>query len=105
MQSLVKKISELLSLLKAVTPKQVVAPTIPQLPAIKPPTPPSMKASIKGTKLPGVSPDSKKDPRKVAQQIKDGSMSTKTQKLMFKAEECIKVDKNGQWTIEKTEDK
>lgn len=105
MQSLVKKISELLSLLKAVTPKQVGAPAIPQLPAIKPPASPSMKASVKATKLPGVSPDSKKDPRKVAQQIKDGSMSTKTQKIMFKSEECLKVDKNGQWTIEKAEDK
>lgn len=104
MQSLFKKISELLNLLKAVTPKQVGAPAIPQLPVVKPPAPPPMKASVSGTKMPGISPDSKKDPRKVAQQIKDGSISTKTQKLMFKGEECLKVDKNGQWAIEKSED-
>lgn len=104
MESLVKKIQQLLDLVKAVTPKQVGAPAIPQLPVVKPPASPSMKASIKGTKLPGISPDSKKDPRKVAQQIKDGSISTKTQKLMFKGEECLKVDKNGQWSIEKSED-
>ena len=45
-------------------------------------------------KMPGMAPDAKKDPRKIAQQIKDGSMSNKTQKVM------LKFDNNGQWTIQ-----
>lgn len=96
MEKLVKQLTYLKDLIKAIKAKSGVA-TIPALPSIKPPAPPSIKASVKPTKIPGSGPDSKKDPRKVAQQIKDGSMSTKTQKIMFKSqwsdEDIEKADK------------
>ena len=73
--------------------------TLPTIPAIKPPSPPSMTpgAATAPKIAMGTGPNSKKDPKKVAQQIKDGSMSTKTQKVMLKA------DKNGQWYLEPTD--
>lgn len=100
MDNLLKKINELMALAKAINAS---TPAIPAIPAIKPPPPPSMKAPQKNKKIPGMVLDSKKDPRKVAQQIKDGSMSTKTQKIMLKGEECLKIDQNGQWSLEKGE--
>lgn len=57
-------------------------------------TPPKTSAKISA----GAGPDSKKDPKKVAQQIKDGSMSTKTQKVMLKADSVT-----GQWYLEPTD--
>lgn len=96
MEELIKKLSELKDLIKAVktaAPKPIL-PSIPAIPALKPPSPPSMAPTgNKSTKMPGMAPDSKKDPKKVAQQIKDGSMSTKTQKIM------LKFDQNGQWSL------
>lgn len=100
MEELTKKLTQLKDLLKALKkPEAPKGPTLPTLPAIKPPAPPSMtptkSAAPKiGT---GTGPNAKKDPKKVAQQIKDGSMSTKTQKVMLKA------DKNGQWRLEPTD--
>ena len=101
MEELVKKLTQLTDLLKAMKkPDAPKGPALPTLPAIKPPAPPSMtptkSAAPKiGT---GAGPDSKKDPKKVAQQIKDGSMSTKTQKVMLKAD-----SKTGQWYLEPTD--
>lgn len=93
MEELAKKLNQLVALIKAV--KVVAGPSIPQIPAIKQPAPPSLNPPKTITaKIPGISPDSKKDPKKVAQQIKDGSMSTKTQKIM------LKFDENGQWKLE-----
>ncbi len=94
--SLVKKIEKLNDLMKAL--KQLNKPTqpdLPKLPAIKAPPQPSMQpGSIKAPKMSsGAGPDSKKDPKKVAEQIKNGSMSTKTQKVM------LKFDTNGQWSM------
>lgn len=103
MEELVKKLEELSKAIKAVKklnpPTHMALPEVPSLPAVKPPAPPSMTPSA--TKAPKISngegPNSKKDPKKVAQQIKDGSMSTKTQKVM------LKTAKNGQWSLEPTE--
>lgn len=104
MDELIKKLNQLNDLLKAmkVIKPQVnsMAPKIPTIPAIKPPTAPSM-TPVK-TAAPkigvGAGPNSKKDPKKVAQQIKDGSMSTKTQKVMLKANSVT-----GQWYLEPTD--
>ena len=99
MGNLAKKIAQLVDLLKAIkapsAQKAPKAPSLPQLPKIKQPIQPSMTPSKASTSKigPGVGPDSKKDPKKVAQQIKDGSMSTKTQKVMFKSD-------TGQWYLE-----
>jgi hypothetical protein len=101
MDSLVKKLIKLNDLIKALKmPKQAQTPSLPVLQDIKPPTPPALP-SIKpsANKAPkitsGVGPESKKDPKKVAEQIKNGSMSTKTQKVM------LKIEQNGQWSLEK----
>jgi hypothetical protein len=96
MDELFKKLTQLTDLLKAIKPPSVAkGPSIPTIPAIKPPAPPSMAPKATATtKMPGMTPAGKKDPKKIAQQIKDGSMSTKTQKVM------LKFDKNGQWSLE-----
>jgi hypothetical protein len=107
MEELVKKLKQLIETLRlekglsdagSAFPKAKLK--VPSIPAIKPPAPPSMtptkSAAPKiGT---GTGPSAKKDPKKVAQQIKDGSMSTKTQKVMLKAD-----SKTGQWYLEPTD--
>lgn len=96
------KIDELFELLKATKKTLVPMPKspIPSVPPIKPVKPPSMVPSqTAAAKLPGLAPDAKKNPKKIAQQIKDGSMSTKTQKVMFK-NETISFAKNGQWSLQ-----
>ena len=98
MEELVKKLTQLTDLLKALKkPTQPSIHKIPEIPAIRPPSPPSMTPSkgISPKIAVGAGPNSKKDPKKVAQQIKDGSMSTKTQKVMLKAD-----SKTGQWYLE-----
>lgn len=105
MEELAKKLTQLTDLLKAMKKPTQTAPTMlslaaPTIPPIRPPSPPSM--TPKATAAPkigtGTGPSAKKDPKKVAQQIKDGSMSTKTQKVMLKAD-----SKTGQWYLEPTD--
>ena len=101
MEELVKKLTQLTDLLKALKkPEAPKGPTLPSLPAIKPPAPPSMTPTKSAAPKIGIGagPNAKKDPKKVAQQIKDGSMSTKTQKVMLKAD-----SKTGQWYLEPTD--
>lgn len=96
MDELVKKLEQLNDLIKAVKKlNPPTGPTLPKLPTASPPPPPPMKAAVgKAPKIgSGAGPDSKKDPKKVAEQIKNGSMSTKTQKTL------LKVAKNGQWSM------
>jgi hypothetical protein len=103
MQDLEKKLIQLKDLIKAIRQTQampmVKGPSLPKLPEHKPIQAPSMTPS-KGAApkiSSGEGPSSKKDPKKVAQQIKDGSMSTKTQKVMLKADSVT-----GQWYLEPT---
>lgn len=100
MGTLEKKLQELIELAKAIKstalnsytgikqPSSSSMPSMPSIPSIKPPSPPSMRmrqpSGSSPSKIPGIAPDSKKDPKKIAEQIKDGSMSTKTQKVMLK---------------------
>lgn len=93
MEELLKNLIKINSLIKAIKAKSLGNPPLPTIPGLKKPTPPSMTPNIPN-KMPGVAPEAKKDPKKIAQQIKDGSMSTKTQKIM------LKTAKNGQWTLE-----
>ena len=98
MEALAKKLEHLRDLIKAI--RQTQMSTMPTIPAIKPPNAPSLtptKAAAPKIGI-GTGPNSKKDPKKVAQQIKDGSMSTKTQKVMLKAD-----SKTGQWFLEPTD--
>lgn len=97
MDTLAKKLTQLKDLIKAMKkPDQKPLHSVPTIPPIKPPAPPSMTpAKSAAPKIgTGAGPNSKKDPKKVAQQIKDGTMTTKTQKVM------LKTDKNGQWRLE-----
>jgi hypothetical protein len=99
MSDIFKVVSKLKDLFKAIKEQQSLLPKIKPIGSIKPPPAPSLTASNKATKIPGMGPDSKKDPKNVAQQIKDGSMSTKTQKIMLKSD--------GQWAdsdIEKADE-
>lgn len=85
-EGLYKKLSHLLDLIKNYSD---LLPSIPKTPEIKPPKIQNQLKPKKQTKIPGVAPDSKKDPKKVAEQIKNGSMSIKTQKIMFKSDELF----------------
>lgn len=96
MDELVKKLEQLNDLLKTI--KKLNPPTqpaLPKLPTASPPPPPPLKAPAgQAPKISnGEGPNSKKDPKKVAEQIKNGSMSTKTQKIL------LKFEKNGQWSM------
>ena len=110
MEELVKKLKQLIETIRlekglsdagsAYLKAKLKMPKMPTLPAIKPPAPPSMTPSKSAAPKIGIGtgPSAKKDPKKVAQQIKDGSMSTKTQKVMLKAD-----SKTGQWYLEPTD--
>lgn len=70
MEELVKKLNYLISLAKALNsafklPEPAAMPKIKDPGQSKP-----KKTQIKEQKLPGVSPDAKKDPKKIAEQIK-----------------------------------
>ena len=65
---------------------------MPTIPPIKGIQPPSMKASGKAPKIGGVSANTNKDPKKVAQQLKNAE----TQKIKMP---MLKADHNGQWTL------
>jgi len=69
-------------------PGQTMSPKVPKMPAI-PKVPPK-------TNQVGVSPDSKKDPTKQAEQIKDAS-------LKQDAMEAIRLNKSGQWSLDKVD--
>jgi len=91
MESLYKKLEELLKAAKAQA--RPMHPALPKIPEIKPIAAPSASVgSSKPAKMPGINPGSKKDPVKVAQQLKQG----KTQKKVMP---LLKVDKNGQWSL------
>ncbi len=92
MEELVKKIQALRDLVKAL--KKPAQPKLPSIPSIKQPSPPSMTPKKpKQPKLPGITPNGKKDPKKIAQQLKEGQLSNKNV-------EMLKVEKNGQWRLE-----
>lgn len=93
MEELLNKIQELRNLVKAALPKST-GPKVPALPKISSPATPSMTAGNKPAKIPGMNPDSKKDPKKIAEQIKDGTI---------KRPALIKAYANGQWKIDEQE--
>lgn len=103
MEDLAKKLEQLKELIKAIRQTKApnsTMPALPKLPGHKPMSAPSMTPKAAGAPKigPGTGPMSNKDPKKVAQQIKDGSMSTKTQKVMLKADSVT-----GQWYLEPTD--
>jgi hypothetical protein len=90
MEKLIKKIKELKSTLQNLK-QSAVSFDISPIPEIKPP---SISVSRAGsTKIPGINPESKKDPKKVAEQLK----SAQLQKLK---KPMIKYADNGQWSLE-----
>jgi len=96
METLRDKLEELLKGLAAMKPKSAGNDTLVaalKTPSVKPlsiDTP----AAPKAAKMPGVSPGSNKDPRKMAEQLKNP-------KPMKPKIEVLKVEKNGQWQLEK----
>jgi len=96
MESLFKKLDELSSLLKKFgtaikPPNPVKTPSIPKTPTTSPAvTAPKMPGIT--PKMPSIAPSSKKDPSKVAQQLKNPRpMKPKTG--------GVKVSKLGQWSM------
>lgn len=95
MSDFYKKLQELDDLLKAFVPS--VAPAaMPALPTIQPPKLSGTRASPtpKSPKLPGIAPRSKKDPKKIAEQLKNPTERKQTL-------EFLKFDHNGQWSLQK----
>lgn len=50
-------------------------------------------------KLPGNAPKSKKDPEKMAEQIKNPDLKPKAVEQAKEMKESLKVSKNGQWSL------
>lgn len=96
MKKLRDKLEELLKNLAAMKPKSAGNTLVPALkmPSVKPLSMPSVSAAPTKTKLPGMSPASNKDPKKMAEQLKNP-------KPMKPKIEVLKVEKNGQWSLEK----
>jgi hypothetical protein len=90
MEELFNKLTELSDMLKAI--KSTQDDVSFKVPPIKGITPPAMTATAPSKPI-APAPESKKDPKKIAEQIKDGSMSTKTQKPL------LKIDQKGQWSL------
>ena len=73
------------------------AAALPSPKAPKMPTNPHIEAIvIDMPKQPNLTPNSKKDPTKQAEQIKDPSMKNQAMK---QAKEKLKLSKNGQWSL------
>jgi len=95
MDDLFKKLEELNKLLKSFVPKTVQPAPIAELPKIKEIKPISVKApNPPQPKLPGIAPPSKKDPKKVAEQIRNGQVRAETLN-------ALKRSNNDQWSLVK----
>lgn len=94
MEELIKKIEELKKGLAAMKPKE--SSLVPALspPTVKPISISSAATGAKPPKLPGVTTASTKDPKKMAEQLKNPK--PKKPKI-----EIMKTDKNGQWSLHK----
>lgn len=97
MQDLIQKIEELKKALGAMKPKEnSLVPAI-SMPSVKPLSMPSLSGGGAKPKLPGVAPASTKDPKKMAEQLKNPR--PKKPKI-----EMLKFDKNGQWSLDKEDE-
>jgi hypothetical protein len=95
MQDLLDKIEQLKKSLAAMKPKKDSLVPALNIPSVKPLSMPSAgaPAAVK-PELPGVAPISGKDPKKMAEQLKNPR--PKAPKV-----EVLKTDKNGQWSLKK----
>ena len=94
MQDLIDKIEQLKKALGAMKPKENTLVPALSLPSVKPLSISSSSGSAVKSKLPGVAPASGKDPKKMAEQLKNPR--PKKPKV-----EILKTDKNGQWSLNK----
>ena len=92
MQDLIDKIEQLKKSLAAMKPKENTLVPALSLPPVKPLSISSSSGSSVKSKLPGVAPASGKDPKKMAEQLKNPR--PKKPKV-----EMLKADKNGQWSL------
>lgn len=87
MESLFKKLNELEDLLKQTS----ATLKLPKLPSMPKPTGMPTISKPPSLKTPGVSPVSKKDPVKIAQQLKNPKET--------KPKTSLKISKLGQWSM------
>jgi hypothetical protein len=88
-----EKLEELLKAFKTAintaapkTSSLMMKPNNPKIPSMSP-------------KIPGIGPKSKKDPVKVAEQIKNPSIKTIVMDGAKQMKETLKISKNGQWKL------
>lgn len=109
MDELYKRLLKINSLIKAIVPKikegqmnpSIKMPKAPEAPkgaSSMMPKLPNIKTANTSSKLPGLMPASAKDPKKVAQQLKNKSVKPST------SMEMIKFEDNGQWNLVKKKD-
>jgi len=93
MQDLIDKIEQLKKSLAAMKPKE--NPLVPalNLPTLKPLSMPSASSAPAKSKLPGVAPATGKDPKKMAEQLKNP-------RPVKPKVEVLKFENNGQWRVE-----
>lgn len=95
MTKLSKRLQELNDLLKIFIPKGIKPTQLSALPSIKQPELSILKpVAPKSTKIPGIKPKTNKNPKKVAEQLKNPEQ----RKLTI---EMLKFDLRGQWTLHK----
>jgi hypothetical protein len=94
MEDLIKKVETLRDLIKGLLSKPNANSLVPALkaPTLKPISMPSMAGGAP-TKLPGVTPPTNKDPKKMAEQLKN----PRPKKVKM---EILKFEKNGQWSLD-----
>ena len=97
MQDLYDKIEQLRKSLAAMKPKKDTLVPALSLPPVKSLSISSAPSGASKTKLPGAAPASGKDPKKMAEQLKNPR--PKKPKI-----EMLKTDKNGQWSLDKGEE-
>jgi len=125
MEDLIKKLEKLIELSKALkipvspsVPKNSVIPIspgvpknsaipknpVPKLPKISLPGTPTQGGGGKPTNLPGPSPMSHKDPKKIAQQIKNAEKLKQTMPMLKSEVEKLELSKNGQWSLKRMQE-
>jgi hypothetical protein len=96
MRDLIDKFKQLRKSFAAMKPKENALVPALKIPTVKPLSMPSSSGVATKTKLPGIAPVSGKDPKKMAEQLKN-PRPTKPRV------EVLKVEKNGQWSLDKAE--
>lgn len=102
METIHKKLEQIEELVKNLGKPKTFTPVSPKAPT--PPKPPSID-DVKPPEAPKANQGvSKKDPKKMAEQLKDPDLKDQAMKEAKKLKEGVKFTKSGQWYLDTIED-